>query len=70
MLPSVRSLLNEKYSISRQSRKKVLSEMQCQEDNSTILTEEKGIDFSKIDTLKFVRDLKVLFESIYSKDGQ
>jgi hypothetical protein len=70
MLPSVRSLLNEKYSISRQSRKKVLSEMQCQEDNSTILTEEKGIDFSKIDTLKFVRDLKVLFEPIYSKDGQ
>jgi hypothetical protein len=66
----VRSLLNEKYSISRQNRKQLLSELRRQEGSSTILTEERWIDFSKIDTLRFMRDLKVLFDSIYSKACQ
>jgi hypothetical protein len=70
MLPSVRSLLNEKYSISRQNRWQLLSEMRRQGDNTTILTEETKLDFSKIDTLGFMRDLKALFESIYSNEGK
>jgi hypothetical protein len=67
MLPSVRSLLNDKYYISRQIRWQLLSEMRRQNDNTTILTEEKRLDFSKIDTLGFMRDLKALNQFIVTK---
>jgi hypothetical protein len=69
MLPSVRSLLNEKYYISRQNRKQLSSEMRCHEKAPTTIVPhikvENAIDFSKTDTLKFLRDFITLFEDSF-----